>query len=624
MRLRANHAPFIIQSELERKDITYPMTTTSNDTYGARNRYLFALVILLLVVFASRVVRLNTLQLDRDEVWSVWQTFGSPADIIKWTPYDWSPLYYLVVGFWRALTGIHPFVLRLLSVYTFMIAMTFLYRLTRRLYGSKAGIIAVTACAALGFAVNISLMLRAYDMLFCTAILSWWLALRYFHRFTVMRGVILGVSLAITFYFHFTGIFAAALIGLYTLVVYGRKVWRWWLPAVVLAALILPVVIARTQTSVNISGNNGPIIGQWLAGGATILLELVRTLMIDYAGYNFVLWAALIVVAAFLIFDQYRFNRRTVALALWVISPLFLFVMGYFGGFTNRHTTWLMAAFAIWIGAGLKALPRPAILGVLGVLTVIMFEPVPIERYRQFDAPLVSAFGWLSERVQNGDEVLIDPDYKAVPPEEWDYFTRAYFPNGLNYVTTPGSVRRVWYIHSADQQNQPVQQNRIVTDQFNLENFVVQLYEAPPDVAGVDFSNGIHFHGVDALNSATDVPVWREGETIKLRLWWSTDQPLKVDLSVGTYVLDGTTILAQSDGAPQVINGPQQTSQWQPNQYYIEERELTLKYPLPMADYTVQTAVYQSWDGKRFAVPGHDDGLLPILQFHVMSWSSPH
>src|SRR5262249_17016293 len=152
-----------------------------------------------------------------------------------WTPYDWTPLYYLIVGAWRWLIGLNPFVLRLLSLYTFLIAMALLYRLTRRLYGATAAIIAVAACSALGYAINISLMLRAYGMIFCAAILAWWLAIRYFHRPTVLRAVILGIVCALLFYLHFTGIFAVGMVGLYTLIVYRRRVWRWWLPALIMA-----------------------------------------------------------------------------------------------------------------------------------------------------------------------------------------------------------------------------------------------------------------------------------------------------------------------------------------------------------------------------------------------------
>src|SRR4051794_24103437 len=114
---------------------------------SSRTCRLFLLTILFLIVFASRVVRLNMLEMDRDEVWSVWQTFGTPQQIIQWTPYDWPPLFYLTVGSWRGLMGDHPFTLRLLTVYTFLIGIAVLYRVAKRLCDDTTALIAAVACS---------------------------------------------------------------------------------------------------------------------------------------------------------------------------------------------------------------------------------------------------------------------------------------------------------------------------------------------------------------------------------------------------------------------------------------------------------------------------------------------
>jgi len=62
----------------------------------------------LLLIAASRLLRLCGLELDHDEVWTIWQTFGSPRQILAWTPYDWPPLHFLALGAWQELAGIHP------------------------------------------------------------------------------------------------------------------------------------------------------------------------------------------------------------------------------------------------------------------------------------------------------------------------------------------------------------------------------------------------------------------------------------------------------------------------------------------------------------------------------------
>src|SRR5258708_5075673 len=92
------------------------------DTILSRRKRLFlaAFVILCLLIVFSRICRLSTLEMDPDEIWSVWQTFGTPAQIIAWTPYDWPPLSYLLIGAWRSVAGINPFAIRLFALWVFL------------------------------------------------------------------------------------------------------------------------------------------------------------------------------------------------------------------------------------------------------------------------------------------------------------------------------------------------------------------------------------------------------------------------------------------------------------------------------------------------------------------------
>src|SRR3954468_19352003 len=125
---------------------------------------LAVLVATFLIVFASRLVRLSTVDLDPDEVWSVWQTLGTPQQVIEWTPNDWSPVYYLLVDGWQHLTGLNPFTLRLLPLLGFLVGLALLYRIAITIYDARAGLIAVAACSAMGFAIHLGLLLRAYSL----------------------------------------------------------------------------------------------------------------------------------------------------------------------------------------------------------------------------------------------------------------------------------------------------------------------------------------------------------------------------------------------------------------------------------------------------------------------------
>src|SRR5579859_1188502 len=93
--------------------------------------WVIVIALVLAIIAASRIINLLSFEMDVDETWSIWQTFGTPAQIVQWTPYNWSPAYYLFVGAWKELVGLHPFVLRYSSVLFFLIGLAFLYSAMR-------------------------------------------------------------------------------------------------------------------------------------------------------------------------------------------------------------------------------------------------------------------------------------------------------------------------------------------------------------------------------------------------------------------------------------------------------------------------------------------------------------
>ena len=83
-------------------------------------------------------------------------------------------------------------------------------------------------------------------------------------------------------------------------------------------------------------------------------------------------------------------------------------------------------------------------------------------------------------------------------------------------------------------------------------------------------------------------------------------------------------MLSSVDDAPQTIRlqfgedaPPPETSRWQPGQYYVEERTITV----PPDSEALALSVYQWWDGQRIPAPGtNDDDLLIIQSADVMYW----
>jgi hypothetical protein len=579
-------------------------------------------VLPLLVIAAARGLRLNHFILNPDEVWSVWQTFGTPEQIIRWTPYDWPPLYYLSLGLWRGVVGPYPILLRWLSVLAFMVGAACLYRVMRRLRDAWAGVMAILVYGGLGYSILLSTEVRGYALLLGLMPGALWLMLAYFERPNWRVGSLLGVCLTAMFYISFTSAGAFLMLGLYTLIAYPRKLWRWWLPGLILLIAALVEVLYKLQLVV------GRVEGLRQIALPPLLQGLFN-LFWYFAGNGWVLWGLLLMAATGLIFyRQRRISSHTLGLFVWVfLAPVLMYalypVMGFF---SQRYAWWIMIGLALWIGWGLSYLPKPAALGAGAIMLVAMTYPLPISSYSFDFSPISDNMAWLSQHIQVGDVFVRDPHVNCGDPEEWDYAIRTYFPNGLSFVSDPAGHRRVWYVVGAlpDQtiQNR-VSQNRIQPIFVGPPGCAFRLYEAPPDEPGTAFANGMRFHGADVMDG--DVPwsgpvVRRRGETVRLRLWWSVDKAVDRDYSVGTYILRDNGLLAEVNDAPQVTDGPRETSRWQTGRYYVEERVLQLPQG-GKGDYDVMLAVYYWEDGKRTAAPGlNEAGLLLLNHLYIKAW----
>jgi len=238
---------------------------------------------------------------------------------------------------------------------------------------------------------------------------------------------------------------------------------------------------------------------------------------------------------------------------------------------------------------------------------------------------------------------VLDPRQQCSTfPDEWDYYTRLYFPQRLPVIQQTAGYQRIWYI-SADGWEDPnlkasILDGRVPTIFNGPWNCLFRLYVAPPDTVGVLYENGMRFHGYEIIED--DQPlvsplVGREGDSLTVRLWWSVDRPPAADYSIGMHIYDGDgALVSQSDSGPQIVNlNPTdlsaplaQTSQWTPGQYYVEQRTLMLPDVIPLSTegthpYTLALVVYQFWDNVRVAAPGlAEDGRRILQRFTVRAW----
>lgn len=604
------------------------------------------MVLILLCTAASRILHFDALKMDIDEVWTVWQTLGSPVEILNWTPYDWTPLHYLSLGLWRSLTGIHPYTLHLSSLFCFMVGAAAFFRALRHLGGMWAGIIGAGAYAALGYNLYVSTLVRGYALIAALLPLSLWLTLRYLERPTWQRALRLGLCFGAIFYTHVSGLASIAAVGFLGLMLYPRQVWPWIRPFVIVVVVVAPDLLQKLRLILASSRFQGiaekelPPFGEAmlrfyadLFGGAPIFWVM----LLGLSGVLFSIWWWRNRGAPFF----YQRTALGAGAAVWLVGLPIIFYGAYpvIGFFLPRYLEWTLLAPALWIGLGAAAgtvvLPQKTRWitggGILLSLCGLMFVPTP--EYGIPTSDLGRNLALLQKEYRAGDVIVIDPNGLHTTPEEWDYYTQVYFPSGLKIVPQPGSARRVWYVAADGWQTpalrQQVEEGRLASTFFGHWDLLFRLYEAPPDSVGIAFPNGMRFYGAEILNAVLpDYPTFREGQTIKLRLWWGVDSPPPFDYSLSVRLVDEAgSVLWADDSPPIPAEGPTETSRWIPGRFYVETRRVTLPTIMVTGPYRFILTLYQWWDSTPLtpmitykAGQTLVESALPIMTFWVKAW----
>jgi hypothetical protein len=579
-----------------------------------------------LLLALTRIPRLLSFQIDGDELWSIWQSIGTLDQVIRWIPYDWPPLHYVSVWAWSSLTGIHPFTERLLSLFIFMIGTACMFRAALRLTRSRrAAWLAALTYGAFGFTVYLSMLVRGYVLVYALTPLFLWLTVRYFDRPNLRRALPLGLVMVALFYTHLTTIFVFLIVGIYTLIVYGRQVWRWVIPGAIAAILAAPQIIGKLQ----IAATRLDSVGKLQLPPIT---EAIPTWYADFFGVGALVW--MIVIGVLLVLALRNNQKKGLALLVWALFPIVMYLINSrVGFFSLRHLAWVGVGIALLIGFGVVRLPKfvPVALGAL--LVVAMFQPVSDKYLLYGSLPTLDNFRWLAANWRDGDAIYRDPASAPGAPEMWDYYARVYFPRGLRFTDRPDdrNLRRVWYA-SVDGRENPADKARVTAGRragmfVGPWNFLFRLYEAPPDPTGKLFENGLRFHGAEVIDSRTPgLIVAHENETIRLRVWWSAERPIDRDYSIVIQTINpkDSVLIAQTPDRAGSAETPKETSQWQPGALYVEEMTLTLPPNLYNAGDTVNKAfdvnliVYQWWDGARVRIDGAD--FLRLDTLNAVAW----
>jgi hypothetical protein len=603
---------------------------------------LMLLVVVLLLVYATRVAITDQRTFDSDEVRIITRAEGTFAQVIAWQPTDWPPLFNLLVSAWLHGISDNPAMLRMISVFWAIFGIAATYRLGTHLFGSFwAGLASAVALAALAYHIELSIFLRGYMMALALFPLTLWLALRYFEHPYWKRAIPLAVSIAAMFYTTYISMFAFVIIGLVILVRHGMAIWRWWLPVLLSLILVIPELLYKYSRLTNrfTSSEEANVQQvQSLQNG----IEYLSTVVL---GVPFILWIALLVlVASFLLLKKPR-TIAWVFLLVAVAAPFILYAIveaKIIFHFHHRYVWWALLAIALFIGAGVAQMPRLLRVVKILVLVGLMFANINAYLDRKF-YDYEGTFRWIAAQAEIGDVLIRDTNFCRAScghgGMEWNYYQQRHLAHRVPLVSQPEDARRVWYIRESGEHNRALENaildRRIPAQFFGPSYFLAQLYVAPPDPEGILFDNGMRFHGVDFLDDARRLqnqPVEVNEQTaLHVRLWWSVDSPLAQDYSVSVQLIsrDGL-LIGQSDGAPQALHLqpghpgelPQSLTAWQPDTLYVEERWLDIPDLDNFYVSQLYVTVYDWRDNTRFAAEGVDEnGLLPIpAEVFVWGW----
>jgi hypothetical protein len=585
-----------------------------------------ALGLILLVTAAVRVPVILYVPMWWDEIYTMWQVQAGFGQNIAMTPYDWPPLYFVVLWGWAAVAGYGDLSGRGLSLLFSLASVTLLYGAGRAIAGEWAGRLAALLFAVLPYAAYLSLEARGYSLLLLLASALAWIHVEWLRQPSGVRSGLYAAVAASCVYTSYTGILLVALVLTHAALatawmargVRGRHVARLATVLIAIAMLLLPIAswlaaIARLKWGHIAQGNIRPPgfddlltnYPRWVAGGQRVLL------------------GALVALAAVGLVRWWRARagpdtaRLIVLLLAWAVAvPLGMHLLRHQLHLTSsRYLAYSIPGLVLALGTGLSGLP-PSTRWLAGAaMLVYAVVPLPFELYRPpypEEKPTREAVRAMGDRYRPGDVVLVDPACRCGRSVEWAYWESLYYPGGrmVRVAEAAQAGRRLWYV--ADERTASptlaamVAHGRIETASFGADYMRARLYEGPPDPVGLGVGAALRFHGHDFVTTGP----FRPGDRLDVRLWWSAaTTPTDHVFEVSVLGSSGEPVAIVA-GSPEGSFAPSRTSRWEPGRLYMDQRTVVLPRRLGAGVYPFRLVTLRAED--RTVVPPESASRPPL------------
>jgi hypothetical protein len=350
----------------------------------AGNRSILPILLILLLVAATRISGLNDFAVWTDEGWTVWAT-EHLTQVMQTIGEDrHPPLYFVSLALWEEVAGLSRLALRLPSAYSALITAALIWQIGRRVGGQIVGVQAALLFVVMPTALYYTREIRHFGWLMMMVTLSSWLFLRVLSRPTIARYTVYAVSIAVMMYTLYMGFFVVV-----TQVIVALFIWRAplrdkakfigaWALALGLFAPWLYVIVTEQLALISV-GIGG--IGNVPETNLAALWALLR----DLLGNGLPLLAALWLLALIPLRRVWRNpvqRTATLYILLWGMGTLLIMaaVNPFFTLFRLRTVTILLPGFILAVSLGLSVLPRRVNLIAFAVLMLFTgYRVLPIQ-----------------------------------------------------------------------------------------------------------------------------------------------------------------------------------------------------------------------------------------------------
>jgi hypothetical protein len=552
------------------------------------------------------------------------------------------PGYYLLLKYWRDLTGETEFALRGLSALQGIVLIAVLYRLGKDWFGPWAGLIAALFGAANPFLVYYAQEARMYSQLaLCSAASfglfgrlekqgeNWLLVIGYvavttlglythyaFGFVGLAQGLVLIINLVKPsgFTFHVSHL-TSLLPPLASLLLFAP-----WLPTAYRHLTTWPAEREVPPT-------------------AEALAELARYLAYGRTVETAAITASLLAVGAAILFALARhgFTTGMQRALLWLLLPAGLTLA--LGLLTEAFAKFLLVAVpplcVLFGAAGAAALPRqrrtllpsvagPGLLSVIALTSVTSLQSLYFDpRYFRDDYRGIAQH---IQRLQRGGDAVITNSPNQVEAFAYYYRDEArLFPlpesRPLDEARTQSQLEaitaqhdRLFVLYWGDAQADPgkfieawLNANTFKAGeqwfgQVRLATYAVARPAAEPTTrTEARFGNSINLEGY-ARSTTRAAP----GDILQLTFFWRTDSVLteRYKVFIHLYADVNAPPVAQTDSEPG--GGLVLTTIWEPGQWVADNHGLLLPPDLPAGEYRLMVGLYNLADGVRLPITVDD------------------